>query len=85
MYNWCTLLCVQIVRLLVSYSADVNAVNVEMNTALHVACRTPQLYVVAFYLVLVSTHRSLSDGFYHTMHYSAKHGLAIACRLPVCL
>jgi len=22
-------------------------------------------------------------GFYHTMHYSAKHGLAIACRLSV--
>ena len=22
--------------------------------------------------------------FYHTVHYGAKHGLAIACCLPVC-
>jgi len=25
------------------------------------------------------------NSFYHTMHYSAKRGLAIACRLSVCL
>jgi len=26
-----------------------------------------------------------AETFYHAMHYSAKHGLAIACRLSVCL
>lgn len=51
---------VQIVRLLLSYGADVNAVNEVINTALHVACQTPQLYIIAFYLILVSTHYYLS-------------------------
>jgi len=26
-----------------------------------------------------------SDGFYRAMHFSAKRGIAIACRLSVCL
>jgi len=30
------------------------------------------------------SHVSSSLCFYHAMHYSAKHGLAIACRLSVC-
>jgi len=29
--------------------------------------------------------RALLHGFYRAMHYSAKRGLAIACRLSVCL
>jgi len=28
---------------------------------------------------------NFSQRFYRAMHYSAKRGLAIACRLPVCL
>ena len=55
-----TMFCVQIVRLLVSYGADVNAVNDVMNTALHVACQMPQLYVTAVYLVMVCNHQCLS-------------------------
>jgi len=28
--------------------------------------------------------QSLVHGFYRVMHFSAKHGIAIACRLSVC-
>jgi len=27
----------------------------------------------------------VKSGFYRAMHFSAKHGIAIACRLSVCL
>jgi len=32
----------------------------------------------------VRRHTGLTHGFYRAMHYSAKRGLAIACRLSVC-
>jgi len=53
--------CVQMVRLLLSYGADVNALDNAMNTALHLACQSPQRRLIAFYLAMVSsTHCSLS-------------------------
>ena len=48
------------VRLLLSYGADVNALDNAMNTALHLACQSPQRRLIAFYLAMVSsTHCSL--------------------------
>jgi len=48
------------VRLLLSYGADVNALDNAMNTALHLTCQSPQRRLIAFYLAMVSsTHCSL--------------------------
>jgi len=38
----------------VRYGADVNAVNDLNNTPLHLAAQSPQLYITAAFLVLVS-------------------------------
>jgi len=35
--------------------------------------------------VVTGRHEIVESGFYRAMHFSAKRGIAIACRLSVCL
>ena len=41
-------------------------------------------YVCHFLLVVLWNRASIYIGFYRAMHFSAKRGIAIACRLSVC-
>jgi len=45
-------------------------------------CRVPRLYSVS--VVLYGRRTSPWSDFYRAMHYSAKCGIATACRLSVC-